>query len=77
MPSKIAIITINQPSLDSATKLADVLSEFELDIYTKADLKHNLNNLKIYDKLDDILPTAWQKYDTASTIAATDLSKTR
>ena len=63
MPSKIAIITINQPSLDSATKLAEVLSEFELDIYTKANLKHNLNNLKIYDKLDDILPTAWQKYD--------------
>ena len=70
MKQKIAIVTINQPSLDSASRLVKYLDEFEVDIYGKKDLKHNLPDLKIYDKLDDILPFAWEYYDSIIPILA-------
>jgi cobalt-precorrin 5A hydrolase len=70
MPTKIAIITINQPSLDSATRLAEVLSDFDIQVYTKANLETTLDNVFIYDKLDDILPTAWSEYDAIICILA-------
>lgn len=67
---KIAIVTINQPSLDSACKLFPYLSEYEVDVYGKKELTHNLDELKIYKKLDDILPFAWEKYDAIICILA-------
>ena len=67
---KIAVVTINQPSLDSACRLAPYLDEHEVDIYGKKDLKHNLDGLILYNKLDDILPPAWDKYDAIICILA-------
>ena len=67
---KIAVVTINQPSLNSASRLMDYLDGYEVDIYGKKDLKHNLDNLKIYNKLDDILPSAWKSYDAIVCILA-------
>ena len=67
---KIAIVTINQPSLDSACKLIPYLDGYEVDIFGKKDLKHNLEKLNIYNKLDDILPTAWRSYDAIIAILA-------
>ena len=67
---KIAIVTINQPSLNSASRLASYLKDYEIDVYGKKDLTHNLDNLIIYNKLDDILPPAWEKYDAIICILA-------
>jgi cobalt-precorrin 5A hydrolase len=67
---KIALITINQPSLNSACKLLPYLSEHEVDVYGKKELTHNLAELNIYSKLDDILPSAWEKYDAIICILA-------
>ncbi|MEA3554638.1 MAG: cobalamin biosynthesis protein CbiG, partial [Campylobacterota bacterium] len=67
---KIAIVTINQPSLNSACKLVPYLENYEVDVYGKKDLKHNLDNLNLYNKLDDILPTAWATYDAIICILA-------
>lgn len=66
----IAIVTINQPSLNSACELISYMDDFEVDIYGKKDLQHNLEHLNIYNKLDDILPTAWEKYDAIICILA-------
>ena len=67
---KIALVTINQPSLDSACNLVVYLSEHQVDVYGKKDLKHNLDFLQIYKKLDDILPSAWANYDAIICILA-------
>jgi cobalt-precorrin 5A hydrolase len=67
---KIALITINQPSLNSASKLLPYLSEHEVEIYGKKALTHELAQLNIYSKLDDILPLAWEKYDAIICILA-------
>ncbi|SFV70700.1 Cobalamin biosynthesis protein CbiG [hydrothermal vent metagenome] len=67
---KIAIVTINQPSLNSACKLVPYLSEHEVDVYGKKDLTHNLKELKLYNKLDDILAPAWKSYDAIVCILA-------
>ena len=67
---KIAIVTINQPSLDSATRLLEYMSDFDTTVYTKKALSHNLSNVAIYDKLDDILPRAWKEYDAIIAILA-------
>ena len=67
---KIALITINQPSLNSASKLLPYLSEHEVDVYGKKELTHELSQLNIYSKLDDILPLAWEKYDAIICILA-------
>lgn len=68
---KIAIVTINQPSLDSATNLFRYLKDdYEVVVYGKKDLKHTLDNLHIYNKLDDILPSAWVSYDAIICILA-------
>jgi len=67
---KIAVITINQPSLNSACNLVPYLQDYEVDVYGKKDLKHNLKELKIYNKLDDILPSAWKSYDAIICILA-------
>jgi len=68
---KIAIVTINQPSLNSAMELNNYLTDdYEVDIYGKKDLTHNLDNLHIYKKLDDILVPAWSAYDAIICILA-------
>lgn len=68
---KIAIVTINQPSLNSAMELNNYLKDdYEVDIYGKKDLTHNLDNLHIYKKLDDILVPAWSAYDAIICILA-------
>jgi len=67
---KIAIVTINQPSLNSACELVPYLNNYDIDVYGKKELKHNLESINIYNKLDDILPTAWKTYDTIICILA-------
>ena len=67
---KIALVSINQPSLDSACNLVAYLSEYQVDVYGKKDLKHNLDFLHTYKKLDDILPSAWANYDAIICILA-------
>jgi len=67
---KIALVTINQPSLDAACKLYPYLSEYQVDVYGKKDLTHNLEELILYKKLDDILVPAWEKYDAIVCILA-------
>ncbi|HIO95284.1 MAG TPA: cobalamin biosynthesis protein CbiG, partial [Campylobacterales bacterium] len=67
---KIALVTINQPSLDSACRLFPYLEEYEVDVYGKKDLTHNLEALILYKKLDDILVPAWKEYDAIVCILA-------
>ncbi|MEA3354747.1 MAG: cobalamin biosynthesis protein [Campylobacterota bacterium] len=67
---KIAIISINQPSLNSAVKLAEYLGEYKLDIYGKKDLEHHLDNLITYEKIDTVLENGWKKYDAIICILA-------
>jgi cobalt-precorrin 5A hydrolase len=71
---KIAIVTINKPSLNSAIKLNTYLDNHSVDIYTSkktADLVDNLDeNMIVYGKLDDIMPLAWQNYDAIICILA-------
>ena len=63
MSSKIAVVTINNPSLKSAKKLLPYLKGYEVDVYAKDEFIQ-------YKKLDDILPVAWQKYDAIIMIVA-------
>ncbi len=67
---KIAIVTINQPSLNSACRLSAYLSDHKVNIYGKEGLTHTLPHLHIYAKLDDILPSAWRHYDAILCILA-------
>ena len=67
---KIAIVSINQPSLNSACRLAEILSDYELDIYGKKDLEHSLDNLITYEKIDTVLQNGWKKYDAIICIVA-------
>ena len=67
---KIAVVTINQPSLNSACALAPYLYDYDVDVYGKDDLTHNLETLNIYKKLDDILEPAWNGYDAIICILA-------
>ena len=67
---KIAVLTINQPSLDTALNLKPYLDNYEVDIYSKKDLKSDIKDLKFYNKLDDILPSIWEKYDFIIAILA-------
>jgi len=60
---KIAIITINNPSLESAKRLLPYLSEYEVDIYSKSEFH-------VFKKLDDILGSAWKSYDAIICILA-------
>jgi len=71
---KIAVVTINKPSLASALKLNSYLNDYDVDIYTSkktADLVEDLPSQVIaYGKLDDILAPAWEKYDAIICILA-------
>jgi len=70
---KIAIVTINRPSFQSALRLKSYIEEFSPDIYVskKTPLDEPLDESCIlYDKLDDILPIAWKSYDAIICILA-------
>lgn len=67
---KIALVSINQPSLNSACKLLEYLEDFEVDVYGKKDLEHNLENLNTYEKIDTVLQDGWKKYDAIICILA-------
>ncbi len=67
---KIAVVTINQPSLNSACNLVPYLYDYDVNVYGKDELTHNLKTLNIYKKLDDILETAWKTYDAIICILA-------
>ena len=64
---KIAIVTINRPSLNSALKLISYLKDYQVDIWSKEGLE---DNFKTFNKLDDILPILWQNYDAIIFILA-------
>lgn len=65
---KIAIATINNPSLESAKKLLPILKNHECVIFNKT--QENVGFL-IFDKIDDILHTAWKEFDAIIFIMAT------
>ncbi|RXK00941.1 cobalamin biosynthesis protein CbiG [Arcobacter sp. CECT 8986] len=66
----IAVVSINQPSLNSACKLLTYLDDFNVDVYGKKDLEHNLENLITYEKIDTVLKDGWKKYDAIICILA-------
>lgn len=66
----IAIVSINQPSLDSACKLKEYLSEYNIDVYGKDGLNHKLETLHTYKKIDSVLEDGWKKYDAIICILA-------
>ncbi len=67
---KIALVSINQPSLDSALRLNGYLNDYEVDIYGKKDLKHDYKDLITYEKIDTVLGNGWKKYDAIICILA-------
>ena len=70
--NKIAIITINKPSLNSAKRLSNILKDYKIDIYTNNKTKSLVYNSNIigYEKLDDILKLIFKKYDAIIFILA-------
>ncbi|MGB3751553.1 MAG: cobalamin biosynthesis protein [Arcobacteraceae bacterium] len=67
---KIAVVTINQPSLTAACNLVPYLYDYTVDVFGKKDLEHNLDNLNLYNKIDDIMKPAWDGYDAIICILA-------
>ncbi len=67
---KIALVTINQPSLTSACNLMPYLYDYHVDVFGKKDLEHNLEHLNLYGKIDEIMPAAWEGYDAIVCILA-------
>jgi len=69
---KIAIATINNPSLEAAKKLLPHLITHECHIFNKTqEGKEGNTSLHIFKKVDDILPTAWAEFDAIIFIMAT------
>jgi len=66
---KIAIVTINNPSLNAAKELLPYLQEHQCHIYNKTEDDGKL--FFKFNKLDDILPTAWSEYDAIIALLAT------
>jgi len=67
---KIAVVTINQPSLTAACNLVPYLHDYSVDVFGKKDLEHNLEHLNLYNKIDDIMQPAWEGYDAIICILA-------
>jgi len=67
----IALITINQPSLNSARRLLPHLYGHEVEVYGKAGLEHTMEHLHTFAKLDDILLQVWHRYDALVFLMAT------
>ena len=69
---KIAIATINDPSLSAAKKLLPYLSEHECHVFNKTqEGVESQVVFHIFKKVDDILPTAWAAFDAIIFIMAT------
>ena len=67
---KIAVVTINQPSLTAACNLMPHLHDYDVDVFGKKDLEHNLDHLNLYNKIDEIMQPAWEGYDAIICILA-------
>ncbi|MBL4730168.1 MAG: cobalamin biosynthesis protein [Sulfurimonas sp.] len=65
---KIAIATINNPSLESAKKLLPVLKSHDCTVFNKSE---EGEGFVIFKKVDDIMPTAWAEFDAIIFIMAT------
>jgi cobalt-precorrin 5A hydrolase len=65
---KIAIATINNPSLEAAKKLLPYLAEHECSVFNKAQEGDGFFK---FDKVDDIMPTAWAEFDAIIFLMAT------
>ncbi len=65
---KIAIVTINNPSLESAKKLLPILKNHECSVFNKSQ---EGNGFVLFDKVDDILSIAWAEFDAIIFIMAT------
>jgi len=69
---KIAIATINDPSLNAAKKLLPHLKSHECHVFNKSQETSELGaEFHIFKKVDDILPTAWAEFDAIIFIMAT------
>ncbi len=69
---KIAIATINNPSLEAAKKLLPHLSSHECHVFNKSQQTPELGaEFHIFKKVDDIMPTAWAAFDAIIFIMAT------
>jgi len=69
---KIAIATINDPSLNAAKKLLAHLTQHECHVFNKSQDTAELGaEFHIFKKVDDILPTAWAEFDAILFIMAT------
>ena len=69
---KIAIATINNPSLAAAKELLLHLNEHECHVFNKSQDSDELGaSFHIFSKVDDILPTAWSEFDAIIFIMAT------
>jgi len=69
---KIAIATINDPSLKAAKKLLPHLSSHECHVFNKSQESAELGaEFHIFKKVDDIMPTAWAEFDAIIFIMAT------
>jgi len=69
---KIAIATINDPSLAAAKKLLPHLSAHESHVFNKSqETPEHGAEFHIFKKVDDILPTAWAEFDAIIFIMAT------
>ena len=69
---KIAIVTINDPSLESAQHLLRYLSEHECYIFNKTkEGSYEGVSFHTFSKIDDILPTAWDGFDALIFLMAT------
>ncbi len=65
---KIAIATINNPSLEAAKKLLPFLKEHECSVFNKAEEAEGFYK---FNKVDDIMPTAWAEFDAIIFLMAT------
>ena len=69
---KIAIVTINNPSLASAKKLLPSLSKHECHVFNKSQETAEFGaKFHIFKKVDDILPAAWAEFDAIIFLMAT------
>ena len=68
---KIAILTINDPSLDAAKKLLAYLKYHESHVFNRSQDTTEFGAVfHIFKKVDDILPTAWSEFDALIFIMA-------
>jgi len=66
---KIAIISINKPSLESALRLKEYLRDYKTTIYTKEGLTEQKDIVE-FKKLESALVETWKKYSAIIAILA-------